>query len=487
MAFYTGHETLYNYITQPIPNGEHTFQTVAEGKSVDIEVEFYNFYDNVTYMENPILGDDVPNTKMLILKFWKNLTIGQFVTINPQVPKKGMLIYVMGDLHNKGIISMTGKGSNAEGQDVYLWKNSDGSFEYVPAEGASGAKAETVITNSSRRYFQGGTCDKATGRETGGGGSGALSLYCDGTSSASSMIDATSGSGGAGTSYSGGGGGGAVAAYNSANNTLTVTPARGANKNSGGQSVYYTSGSARQVSVIGGAGNPAGDALKLSNYGSGNQGSVGTAGLLLIYVDGNVNLDYGSSLTSIGVTNVATYSTQSYGNASGGSTGGGSINVFHTGVLINNGDESVKGGEVAAWGNAKGGAGGEGTVTIQQVSVRQNNIRFLNGDSKPIGQMDLGYAIQGAHSNIAKFTAESMYRNPIKNLSLEWEHAHDSLTTEPVLEFSKTLNPFVPENPITFEEVLEYRGRIEFYVRAKSGMMQTEQGRFAITATIEGA
>ena len=33
---------------------------------------------------------------------------------------------------------MTARGAKAEGQNVYLFKNSDDSFEYVPATGGNG-------------------------------------------------------------------------------------------------------------------------------------------------------------------------------------------------------------------------------------------------------------------------------------------------------------------------------------------------------------
>ena len=46
-----------------------------------------------------------------------------------------MLIYCTGKLTNNGTISMTARGAKAEGQDVFLWKNTNGTFEYVPADG----------------------------------------------------------------------------------------------------------------------------------------------------------------------------------------------------------------------------------------------------------------------------------------------------------------------------------------------------------------
>ena len=39
---------------------------------------------------------------------------------------------------------MTSRGTyNLAGENVYLWKNEDGSFEYVPAVGGAGGSAAT--------------------------------------------------------------------------------------------------------------------------------------------------------------------------------------------------------------------------------------------------------------------------------------------------------------------------------------------------------
>lgn len=78
---------------------------------------------------------------MVILKVEGDLTIDQGVTLTACKSDdgyggpKGMLVYCMGKLTNNGTISMTARGAKAEGQDVFLWKNIDGTFEYVPATG----------------------------------------------------------------------------------------------------------------------------------------------------------------------------------------------------------------------------------------------------------------------------------------------------------------------------------------------------------------
>lgn len=118
-----------------------------------------------------------------------------------------MFICALGDIENKGEISMTARGTyNQEGENVYLWKNIDDTYEYVPAEGAAGG----VIVDKNVPG------ENAEGRQTGGGGSGAVEIAYGGRG----------GSGAAGTSYSGGSGGGGA--------TRTIGGVAGANGGAGG-------------------------------------------------------------------------------------------------------------------------------------------------------------------------------------------------------------------------------------------------------------
>ena len=45
-----------------------------------------------------------------------------------------MFVYCTDNLTNNGLISMTARGAKAKGENVYLFKKLDGSFEYVPAQ-----------------------------------------------------------------------------------------------------------------------------------------------------------------------------------------------------------------------------------------------------------------------------------------------------------------------------------------------------------------
>lgn len=181
-----------------LPNGNYTFRVINGAEKKDYEIELINYYDDVTYSSNVSLGDSTTEYKMLVVKYHKNLTINSGVTVTANrsgnyTYKKGMYLCVMGELKNYGTISMTARGTyNCPGENVYLWKNADGTFEYVPAVGGAGG-------SSVNRTSNGHAGATGTARRTGGGGSGASYGYGNGSSGGS-------GAGSAGTSYSGGSG-----------------------------------------------------------------------------------------------------------------------------------------------------------------------------------------------------------------------------------------------------------------------------------------
>ena len=76
---------------------------------------------------------------MVILKIDGDLTVNSGITFtacksdNGYGGPKGMLIYCTGTLTNNGTISMTARGAKASGQNVYLWQNLNGEYEYIPA------------------------------------------------------------------------------------------------------------------------------------------------------------------------------------------------------------------------------------------------------------------------------------------------------------------------------------------------------------------
>lgn len=317
-----------------------TYEVTVNG--ITYSVELINVYDNTTYSADTILGDSTTDKKVLAVKYHGNLTIDPGVTVtattvNSLTYKKGMLLYVAGDLVNNGTISMTARGTyNQAGEDVYLWKNTDNSYEYIPAIGATGG-ATVSLTNAPSQSKAGLPGNNGSGRATAGGGSGGVFNNVAGTS--------VSGAGGAGTSYSGGAGGGAttsrdVTYYGYAGSSTGGAGGAGRSNN------YSNSGG---YSAGGGAGNPGGVGTG-SSCCTHNPGATGTGGLLVIYAN---NFTNAGSLTSNGVTG-------GYGTgASGGSSGGGSINIFASNNYTSTGTISVSGGA----GQGNGSAGGSGTVT----------------------------------------------------------------------------------------------------------------------------
>lgn len=306
-----------------LPDGEY---------KVSIEDEIYaieliNYYDDTRYSleagqtsKTISLGDSSTTYKMLVVKYHGNLIIDEGVTVTATkvgnyTYKKGMYLCVLGDIENNGTISMTARGTyNCVGQNVYLWKNIDNTYEYVPKVGGAGGAAV------SGRTVAGRTGGHGVGRQTGGGASGGA-------------YDATSGAGSAGTSYSGGSGGGG----GSTANGQSASPNGGAGGARGGRGDG------------GGAGNPAAAG-----------GTNGTGGLLIMYSDKLYN---NGEISSKGSKGGNGYLYQGNYWEGGGSSGGGSINIFTNQVHEYNSIVATGG----TRGGATGGIGGNGTVTINEL------------------------------------------------------------------------------------------------------------------------
>lgn len=113
------------------------------------------------------------------------------------------------------------------------------------------------------------------------------------------------------------------------------------------------------IKGAGGAGNPGGWSYR--DYNDRN----GTGGLLIMYAN---KIQNNGSILSEGIMGGRS-------NASGGSSGGGSINLFYKDSFDNVNTISSNGGNVAigidlgGGGNVSGGAGGDGSVTIGNIST----------------------------------------------------------------------------------------------------------------------
>lgn len=372
---YTGYNTIYDYLKNvDIPDGIHSMQ-LANDEIIDFEV--YNYLEDIEFDETPILGDNIPDTKMLILKFHKNLTINAGVTITPQVRKKGMTIYCNGTIENNGTISMTARGANAVGQDVLLYQNANGSYEFVPKVGGAGINGGTA---KNQKVSSNGI--NGINRQTGGGGFG--SIYV-----ANNNIVYYGGSG-SGTSYSGGAASGSVDSTNGNYGTYTANnAARGL---LGGHGSYRIAG--ETIVCTGGAGITSGNTARTGSmkYIENNEQGNGTGGLLIIYA---INLYNYGNIQSNG-TDAKSPSATLNGNwayfCGGGGSGGGSINIFSK-VLILSGNIEANGGLGTQVNNiymkasifnmtpAIGGNGGNGSITLTDISTRyyliKNNDRYL--------------------------------------------------------------------------------------------------------------
>jgi prepilin-type N-terminal cleavage/methylation domain-containing protein len=319
------------------PSGNYTI--TANGETYNIELIIINGDTSYVLADGATvnLGDNTADQRMLIVKYTGNLSVEAGVTVTSTVRKKGMLIYVAGTINNSGIISMSARGASAAGQNIYLWKNTDSTYEYVPAVGAAGAATTTSPSNAQR--VAGKTGLAGNNRATGGGGSGGAYNNISGNS--------VSGAGGAGTSYSGGTGGGATASREVGTYTGYAGSSTGGAGGAGRSTKYSDSNG---YNVGGGAGNPGG-------VGSGTvccthaPGDNGTGGLLIIYAN---NLNNSGIISSDGVSG-------GYGiGASGGSSGGGSINIFASSNYTNTGNIQALGGAAEYY----GGAGGNGAVMV---------------------------------------------------------------------------------------------------------------------------
>ena len=250
---------------------------------------------------------------MVVLKVNGDLTIDENSTLTTFSKEyggpKGLMVYCTGTITNNGDISQSGKGAHAKGQNVYLLRRTDGSYDYVPAEGGAGGSP----TSTSSGFVEGNEGKDGLNRQTGGGKSG--SAYSNTYKSEWAEINpphkysttVRSGAGTAGTSYSGG----------------TV----GGNGSATG-------------SIIGGDGHRYGDTdnRAISNGTDGLiNGGNGAGGLMILY---------GNNISNSGKIEA---------NGSNGGSGGGSINIFYENNYKNENVIEANGGTPK---------GGNGTVTI---------------------------------------------------------------------------------------------------------------------------
>lgn len=166
-----GSESLLEGISKINHSGENKIKVVGAGEtkiySLNVikhdgdltldgttSVEGASFSNNTySFGASKDIGTSTANAQnTVVLKVEGNLTISSGITVTSVTSNyggpKGLIIYCTGELTNNGTISMSARGAKATGENVYLWKNADGSFECVPATGATGGDSVTTKTGT---------------------------------------------------------------------------------------------------------------------------------------------------------------------------------------------------------------------------------------------------------------------------------------------------------------------------------------------------
>ena len=240
-----------------------------------------------------------------MLKVNGDLTVKQGVTLtsvrstNDYGGPKGMMVYCTGTLKNDGNISMTCRGAYAKGENVYLYKNNDNSYEFIPEIGGVGGAGVNATWKRTGNVicgiFVGNVGGDGIGRATGGGGGGGCGVHID--SIGASTYANSGGKGSAGTSYSGGSGGGGSFAWYGGNKRWSGLDASNYG-GAGGGTRHGTAGSVAPAN-----GNPSG----------------GTGGLLVVFTN---MLSGSGAFSALGATSIEACWR--------GSSGGGSVNIFYS-------------------------------------------------------------------------------------------------------------------------------------------------------------
>ena len=324
---------------------------------------------NQTFGDSGDVGTSSTNALHTVVVYVKgNVTIEEGVTVTAYGTAyggpKGMFLYVSGNLINKGTLSMTARGGKAAGQKVNLWKNEDGSYEFVPAAGGNGGASKSVSGTGTTMAGNAGAASTVA-RGTGGGGTGAGRSY---------GCKATVGKGGNGTSYSGGAGSGA-SNNDGAGCSASTSGAGSSAGGAGSNGVVKSSNSSGYGQIsMGGTGNSSGSNATYRESVKNLVTRRGTGGLLVVFANNIIN---SGSITAQGVSSSTASRSNTNGRVdTGGASGGGSINLFYGGNYSNTGTVSAAGGaKINGEGGQGGGAGGAGKVTATQLILDEE---FLN-------------------------------------------------------------------------------------------------------------
>jgi len=311
----------------------------------------------VDFISNGIVSND-QFTSVLdgdpILRRFRNMTINAGHIVTPSQRCKGMYLLIEGDLTVNGILSMTARGANAPGKFVGI----DPFTEIIYFN-------ETDIFSTLDLFTIGKLGGLGVLREQGSHGQnnacGAGGAGGDGNSQSADVAHI----GGYGTAFSGGpGSGGFVSAPDGQFAGYPCVQDGG----QGGNGRYY--GGANPGYGGGGAGNPGGTGYQA--------GTVGTGGLIILIVKGNIIFGTNGKIESKGSkggnSKPGVYN-RAYVGGGGGGSGGGAIHLFHRKPFSDLTKFDISGGlggvsldnNSSSWSSVQGKNGGNGSLTINQI------------------------------------------------------------------------------------------------------------------------
>ena len=353
-------ENLLYLTRRNIPDGIHSYTSVRNGLTTAFQM--INIRKNENAVERlKIKDDNVLDSEMIILKSDDIIIIDKDTVLTPNVRKKAMII-IADVLINSGRITMQARGSNAQGENVYLYEN-----QFVPAIGAKGANRTYLPYNLGMYQTQqknGNPGTNGVNRQSGGGGAGSVNGgYCSSSGN-------YSGAGVYGTSYSGGDGSGAMGTQIQMREPWKLVNTEDVINVNGSDAATTTDGNWWD-SAMGGIGVLNGkDVVYKRGYQAYNYGDqyywnkgVGTGGLLIIFA--NLLVNFGQ-IDSDG-SSIVPYSPLGDNIHEGGCSGGGSVNLITGNYISDGGIVCANGGKgIGVYYGVLGGSGGNGCVTIDE-------------------------------------------------------------------------------------------------------------------------
>ena len=325
--------------------------TVSSGFNVNgvtLAMEGLKVVGDTTISSSTNVGSGTADSLGTAVRYEGDLTVNASQTLSVSARKRGLYLFIDGDLSVSGSISMVARGADGQSEQAVQINNGSGLYKVAGTTtiatigSAAGGASGNAGTNGS---------NTTTALTAGGGGAGGNDCSAGGAGAIGSSFTGGSGGGGHGRSNYGCGGSGSGAG------TLGNKGGNGGNGHNADWS-QSTGGS-------GGTGNPGGDkGVGYQNAkADGLDGTVGTGGLLVIYATGDITVNSGGSITTAGTTGATGNQTCSNGASNcdaggGGASGGGILVAACAGTYTNNGTVTTAGGTGGSAGSAASNSGG---------------------------------------------------------------------------------------------------------------------------------